>query len=166
MCEHNNLTILPDSKSVSADCSTVGISLLVETMDSTCDSIAGDCVECPAIGTNGCVNCNVVGTNSCVDCCVIGTSGCADCYVIGTSGCVDCCVIGTSGCVDCCVIGTSGCVDCCVVGTNSCVDCCSCSAVGTDGLDTASVGNLFNDSSTDTSSSVSTSSLSVISSTF
>ena len=165
MCEHNNSTTLPDSKSVSTDCRTVGISLLVETMDSTCDSIAGDCVDCLAIGTFGRVNCSVVGTNGCVDCCVIDTiGGCVDCCVVGTNGCVDCCVIDTSGG---CVIDTSGgCVDCCVVGTNGCIDCCGCSAVGTDGLATASVGNLFNDSSTDTSSSVSTSSLSVISSIF
>ena len=156
MREHDNSTILSDSKSVFAACSTVGISLLVETMDSTCDSIAGDCVDCPTIGTLGCVDCSVVGTNGCVDCCVVGTIDCVDCCVIGTSG----------GCVDCCVVGTNGYVDCCVVGTNGCVDCCGCSAVGTDGLATASVGNLFNDSPTDTSSSVSTSSLSVISSTF
>ena len=157
MREHNNSIILPDSKSVSAACSAVGISLLVETMDSTCDSIAGDCVDSLTIGTLGCVDCRVIGTNGCVDCRVIDTSG----------GCVDCCVVGSNGCVDCCVIGTSGgCVDCCVVGTNGCVDCCGCSAVGTDGLATVSVGNLFNDSSTYTSSSVSTSSLSVISSIF
>ena len=35
MCEDNNLTILPDSKSSSTDCSTVGISSLEETTDST-----------------------------------------------------------------------------------------------------------------------------------
>ena len=66
MREHNNSVILPDSKSVSAACSTVGISLLVETMDSTCDSIAGDCVDCLTIGTLGCVDCRVIGTNGCV----------------------------------------------------------------------------------------------------
>ena len=70
MCEHNNLTILPDYKSLSANCGTVGISLLVETTDSTCDSTADDCVDCHIIGTFGCVDYCVVGTNGCVDCSV------------------------------------------------------------------------------------------------